>query len=383
VVLTTHLIEKLRYDKVIISALSMLEMFLASIMDDADVETTQALIGNMTPTQLEWFDLLLQLRDGTHHSFLGWLQQPTGRASANSFLNIVDCLTFLQGIDLDLSTLQHINANRLNQLSRAVKSRSAWRIKQITNPDQRHAMLVAFALQLHATDTKGFSDHIFALCHLLGFRFAPHIRRFGHLRLYPIKSKSTYPTLKPIMGRRINTDLIYENWHPLLRIASSLKLGTVTTPIFVQRLAAYPRQNQWAKALSQVGRLERTLFALRWIQDEALRKQVNTALYKGEARNALARAVCLHRLGWIRDRDYDSQRYRASALNLVVSALIIWNTVYIEQAVNHLRSQGMEITDHHLEHLTPLGWEHISLTGDYVWNPNLTTNLTNLRDLRV
>lgn len=64
-------------------------------------------------------------------------------------------------------------------------------------------------IQLHATDTKGFSDRIFALCHLLGFRFAPRIRRFGHLRLYPIKSKSTYPTLKPLMGQRINTDLIY------------------------------------------------------------------------------------------------------------------------------------------------------------------------------
>lgn len=203
------------------------------------------------------------------------------------------------------------------------------------------------------------------------------------LRLYPIKSKSTYPILKPIVGQRINTDLIYENWLPLLPIASSLKLGTVTTPVFVQRLAAYPRQNQWAKALSQVGRLKRTLFALRWIQDESLRQQVNTALYKGEAQNALARAVCLQRLGRIRDRDYDNQRYRASALNLVVSAIIIWNTVYIERAVEYLRSQGMEISDRHLEHLIPLGWEHISLTGDYVWNSTLKTNLTNLRDLRV
>lgn len=147
VVLMTHLIEKLRHDKVIIPALSTLEMFLAPIMDEADAETTQALIGNLTPTQLEWLDLLLQSRDGGHHSFLGWLQQATGRASADSFLNIVDRLTFLQGIGLDLSTLQHINANRLNQLARAVKSRSAWRIKQITNPDQRYAMLVAFALQ--------------------------------------------------------------------------------------------------------------------------------------------------------------------------------------------------------------------------------------------
>lgn len=238
-------------------------------------------------------------------------------------------------------------------------------------------------IQEHSTDTKGYTDHIFALCHLLGFSFAPRIRHFGELKLFPIKQKKNYPLLKPLLGQRIKTDLIYEDWLDMLWIAASLKLGTVTPPVFVQKLAHYPRQNRWARSLLEIGRLERTLFSLQWIQDLALRQRVNASLYKGEARNSLARAVCLHRLGRIRDRSYDEQRYRASALNLVVTAIIIWNTIYIEQAVAHLRSQGMAITDHHLEHLTPLGWEHIALTGDYRWNTSLTTNLQNLRDLKI
>ncbi|MEM6281998.1 MAG: Tn3 family transposase [Chloroflexota bacterium] len=235
----------------------------------------------------------------------------------------------------------------------------------------------------HATDTKGFTDHVFALCHLLGFRFAPRIRSFNKLKLYPIKHARHYPTLKPILGARINTRLIYDDWIEMLHIASSLRLGTVTPPVFLQRLAHYPRQNRWAKTLKEIGRLERTFFALHWIQDKLMRQQVHQALYKGEARNALSRAVCIHRLGRIHDRSLQDQHYRASALNLVVSAIAIWNTIYIEKAVEHLRHQGWAITDKHLEHLTPLGWEHISLTGDYIWNPNLSTNLTNLRDLRV
>jgi len=234
----------------------------------------------------------------------------------------------------------------------------------------------------HSTDTKGFTDQIFALCHLLGFSFAPRIRGFKDLKLFPIKQKKFYPTLKPLLGARINTDFIYHDWLDMLRIASSLKLGTVTSPIFVQRLAAYPKQNRWAKTLKQIGRLERTFFSLQWIQDKVMRQQVFQALYKGEARNGLARAVCIHRLGRIRDRSLDDQRYRASALNLVVSAIILWNTIYIEQAVNYLREQGWQITEQHLNHLTPLGWEHISLTGDYVWDTQLKTNLTKLRDLR-
>lgn len=234
----------------------------------------------------------------------------------------------------------------------------------------------------HATDTKGFTDHVFALCNLLGFRFAPRIRGFSKLKLYPIKHKKYYPTLEPMLGARINTRLIYEDWLEMLHIASSLRLGTVTPPVFLQRLAQYPRQNRWAKTLKEIGRLERTFFSLHWIQDKLLRQQIHQALYKGEARNALSRAVCIHRLGRIHDRSLRDQQYRASALNLVVSAITVWNTIYIEKAVEYLRNQGWDITDKHLEHLTPLGWEHISLTGDYIWNPTLSTSLTNLRDLR-
>jgi hypothetical protein len=113
-----------------------------------------------------------------------------------------------------------------------------------------------------------------------------------------------------------------------------------------------------------------------------LRQGVFQGLYKGEARNTLARAVSLHRLGRIHEHSLQTQTYHAKALNLVVTAIILWNTVYIEKAVEHLKQAGWEITEQHLQHLTPLGWEHINLTGDYVWNTGLSTSLTNLRDLR-
>jgi Tn3 transposase DDE domain len=66
---------------------------------------------------------------------------------------------------------------------------------------------------------------------------------------------------------------------------------------------------------------------LDWISDPALRRRANAGLNKGEARNALARAVFFHRLGEIRDRAFENQRYRASGLNLAVAAIILWNTV--------------------------------------------------------
>ena len=81
----------------------------------------------------------------------------------------------------------------------------------------------------------------------------------------------------------------------------------------------------------------------------------------------LARAVFFNRLGEIRDRSFEQQRYLASDLNLITAAIVLWNTVYIERAVNALRISGYEFDDDHLQYLSPLGWEHISLTGDYIW----------------
>lgn len=77
--------------------------------------------------------------------------------------------------------------------------------------------------------------------------------------------------------------------------------------------------------------------------------------------------MCFHRLGKFRDRSYDNQRYRASGLNLVTAAIILWNTAYLQQAVSHLERYEAIAPDL-LRHISPLGWEHINLTGDYLWD---------------
>jgi hypothetical protein len=94
---------------------------------------------------------------------------------------------------------------------------------------------------------------------------------------------------------------------------------------------------------------------------------VQSGLNKGEARNGLARAVFFYRLGEIRDRSFEQQRYCVSGLNLVTAAIVLWNTVYLERIVNALRAHGEIIDESLLQYLSPLGWEHINLTGDYVW----------------
>jgi len=238
-------------------------------------------------------------------------------------------------------------------------------------------------IEEHYTDTAGFTDHVFGLMHLLGFRFAPRIRDLGDTKVFIQKGEATYDALGPmISGERLNVKQIRAHWDEILRLATSIKQGTVTASLMLRKLASYPRQNGLAIALRELGRIERTLFILDWLQSVELRRRVNAGLNKGEARNALARAVFFNRLGEIRDRGFEQQRYRASGLNLVTAAIVLWNTVYLERVVNALRGHDQGIDDTLLQHLSPLGWEHINLTGDYLWRSSAKVGSGKFRPLR-
>lgn len=235
----------------------------------------------------------------------------------------------------------------------------------------------------HYTDTAGFTDHVFGLCHLLGFKFAPRIRNLKNTKLYvPGKIDNCYSALDGQIGGTINQKHLLSHWEEILRLATSIRQGTVTASLMLRKLGSYPRQNGLALALREVGRFERTLFILQWLQDPALRRRVQIGLNKGEARNALARAVFFNRIGEMRDRSFEYQNYRASGLNLVVSAIILWNTVYIERVLTALKNHGNPVPEELIPHLSPLGWEHINLTGDYVWKHAKKVTRGNFRPLR-
>ena len=146
-----------------------------------------------------------------------------------------------------------------------------------------------------------------------------------------------------------------------------LKAGTVAPSMMLKKLSGYKQQNRLHLALQEIGRIERTLFTMDWLESPELRRRCQAGLNKGEARHFLAHAIFVHRQGRITDRTFENQSYRASGLNLVIAAIVYWNTVYMERAIAHLRSTGVTVPDHLPAHTSPLGWSHISLTGDYLW----------------
>jgi TnpA family transposase len=231
-----------------------------------------------------------------------------------------------------------------------------------------HAHQTDLRIHEHYTDTAGATDHVFGLCCLLGFQFAPRIKDLKDRKLYTIEKLGTYPLLEPLIGEAIDRTAVIEQWVELMRLKVSIEAGVVLPSVILRKLAAAGPGNALSRALRTLGRIERTLFTLQWLSDPDLRRRSHAGLNKGEASNSLRRAVFFHRQGEIRDRTFENQSFRASGLSLITAAIVHWNTVYLDRAVQQLRAVGVAVSDDLVAHVAPLGWEHIALTGDYVWS---------------
>lgn len=220
-------------------------------------------------------------------------------------------------------------------------------------------------------DGGGVSDIVFAVMHLLGLSFEPRIPRLSDRKLYAFEPRAKYGPLAPLFGNRLNSQLIRTHWDEIQRVIHALRHKVVTPSLILRKLSAYRQQNSLAAALREIGRIERTLFTLRWFEDPGLRRLVTTELNKGEARNSLSRAIAFHRLGRFRDRGHENQSSRAAALNLVTAAIILFNCRYLGRILKETKSRGAKIDDTITGRLSPLGWDHINITGDYIWSETL------------
>jgi TnpA family transposase len=138
----------------------------------------------------------------------------------------------------------------------------------------------------HYADTGGSTEHVFALAALLGFRFAPRISDALSKKLYLLDEVGVSGALRTLAFGQVNRKLIIEQWDEMRRVASSIRHGTVSASLLMRKLAAYPRQNQVARALTELGKLERTAFLLEYFRDAALRRRILIGLNKGEALHA-------------------------------------------------------------------------------------------------
>ena len=198
-------------------------------------------------------------------------------------------------------------------------------------------------------------------------RFSPRLRDLGDQSLFRTGgiNVDSVPTLKPYLSEVINTQRIINQWDEILRLVGSLKLGWVSASLIIQRLQAYPRKHPLLRALQEYGRLIKTIHILRWYEDETTRRRLSRQLNKGEALHSLRSHLYFANQGQLKTKQDEQLHNQVGCLNLVTNLILIWNTVYMHEIVQHLRQEGQLIRDDDLMHIWPTRHAHINIYGKY------------------
>ncbi len=131
------------------------------------------------------------------------------------------------------------------------------------------------------TDTAGYSDIVFGLFWLLGYQFSPRLADVGEARFWRIDADAGYGVLDRLARQRVNTHLIAVQWDDMLRIAGSLKQGTVSALEIMRVLQRGGKPSTLGKAMAEAGRISKTLYRLNSVDDENHRRRILTQLNRG------------------------------------------------------------------------------------------------------
>jgi len=206
---------------------------------------------------------------------------------------------------------------------------------------------------------------IFALCYLLGYYFMPRIRDLKDQQLYRVERHAGSGVFASLLTKTADVDIVEEQWDAVLRVALSLKQRTAPAHVIVQRLTNSFPSDRLSKAITNLGRIIKTEYILRYLTDPELRRRVQLQLNKGEYRHRLPRRVFFADQGEFTTGDYEEIMNKASCLSLVSNAILYWNTLKITDLVDTLRRHGAEIDNDVLPHISLLPFKHVVPNGTY------------------
>ena len=215
------------------------------------------------------------------------------------------------------------------------------------------------------TDTSGTSDMVFGLFWLLGYQFSPRLADAGEAVFWRVAKDADYGVLNDLARGCVNTHRIEQHWDDMMRIAGSLKLGTIQASELIRTVLKSDKPSSLALAIIDAGRINKTLYLLNYIDDKDYRRRILTQLNRGEGRHSVARTICHGQYGEIRKRYREGQEDQLGALGVVTNAVILWNTIYMQASLDHLRQQAVGINEEDEARLSPLGYGHVNVLGHY------------------
>jgi TnpA family transposase len=246
----------------------------------------------------------------------------------------------------------------------------------VINPAEREVAYVIDGLMhndvvqsdIHSTDTHGYSEMIFAVTHLLGISFAPRIKNFKKQHLYSFEKPSALKELgyHILPDKSLDINHIADQWDQILRFIATIKLKETSASQLFKRLTSYSKQHPLYRALKQFGRIIKTLFLLKYIDDVELRQMIEKMLNKLESSNKLNKAVFHGNNQEFQFSTKEEQLIADGCRRLIENSIICWNYLYLSKLISEAETNDQKRNlINTIKNGSVVAWRHINLQGEY------------------
>ena len=216
---------------------------------------------------------------------------------------------------------------------------------------------------IHA-DTQGQSESVFGLCRLMGIKLMPRMRGLGNTVLHRPAKESRYDHIEAPFTGEIDWDLIDTHQRDMLQVMLSIQAGRVMPSLLLRKLGTYSRRSRLYRAFRELGRVERTLFLLRFFSSTEIRRTIRAETTKVEAYNNF--------LDWvsfggpvIKSGDPVEQEKQLKYASLVANAVMLSNVDDLTRVLSGMAVDGYPVTPALVASLSPYMRRHILRFGRY------------------
>jgi TnpA family transposase len=231
------------------------------------------------------------------------------------------------------------------------------------------------------TDTGSYSDVVFGLVTLLGFDYRPQLADLPDAKLWRINPAADYGRLDATARGRIDLDRISRHWSDILRVIVSVHTGAVSAYDVLRVISRGGNLTQLGEAIAHYGRIFKTLHVLSFVDDPVYRREIKFMRNLQEGRHALGRHIFHGRRGELHQAYREGMEDQLGALGLVLNCITLWNTVYLDAALDTLRAEGYPVAEVDVARLSPYVRSHINVHGHYSFHlPDLGGGRRALRD---
>jgi TnpA family transposase len=215
-----------------------------------------------------------------------------------------------------------------------------------------------------AVDTHGHTDFAMALAKLLGFDLCPRLKALKDRHLFLPRGTAIPASVQEICRASVDLERIRSHWEQIVHLVASVHSGHTSATHVTARFGSASRGDPLYEAIVHLGRLLRTVFLCDYFLNDVFRRELLRVLNRGEAVNALKRAIYTGRIASRQAKQSEEMQAVADALSLLANIVMAWNTAQMQQVLDHwAQRRGGAVPPELIGRIAPTRTEGINLRG--------------------